>query len=705
MSADVGDAVAKLEAVAAALRHVKDAGGEATVTVDKNTSAMSKMDTAAKDAAKSMDAAGRAIGGDSNDSFASHVKTAENAMADTEKAIRDARNAVADADLAWVKSGRLLEKFGMDGEKATKDVGKGFYDVGHAIDSVSEKMQGFFGSNTTRGPFGALLKGLGNILRIPLEIGSLFAKGAQGPPGGLTGLFGALGIGEQEVGTLSTGLGSLAASAGIAAGALAAVGAAMVTVAAVAGIAAAAVTALADTLGTGLVILQSLLGPVALLTTLLGGLGFAFFYIAKNDALKPHGALWQSLGQLHDQFKNLQGTLMQRFMPAFRFLISSASEALHYLNAIAKLPLAEAFHQIATTGVRGFKSFLDQIGSFIAHPIRLAIKIAFGQSGPVTNLVNDLFTQIQNYLFGYTRTHQIHIGRFLGPATTTEVKGALQPFLNWWNRQNFTARGIELGHDLMDGLMHSGLAHNLGQFLIKVLEDAAKTGMNVFVQVFKAELNIVEGYARSAWNAIRNAFRTAVGAIRSALITVLGPAVWSQLAATARQTWNTIKLAGQVAWRAISDAAKVVWDILKFIYGVIKTIVGAVILVGTKLGIWKGALDFFRGAISGVLSAFQDVLGVVDSILGGINAAVGAAEALAGALGSASNSAPSNPHGNPRGGAPGQVAGRPGGHLARRNVTINIHGADLSTAAHRRIVAQQLGDELMRVWSARAGIT
>ena len=75
VSADLGDTIAKLEAVAAALRHVKDAGGEATVTVDKNTSAMSKMETAAKDAAKSLDEAGRAIGGDNNESFASHVKT------------------------------------------------------------------------------------------------------------------------------------------------------------------------------------------------------------------------------------------------------------------------------------------------------------------------------------------------------------------------------------------------------------------------------------------------------------------------------------------------------------------------------------------------------------------------------------------------------------------------------------------------------
>src|SRR6185503_1734437 len=124
-------------------------------------------------------------------------------------------------------------------------------------------------------------------------------------------------------------------------------------------------------------ILVALVGPVTLFIGLLGALGAGFFFAAKQ-AFGQGGGLAKQLDGLEKQFKTLTSTLASDFMPVFRFLISSASEALTYLDKIAHLPLDKAFHSLATTGVKGLQKFLEQIGHIVANPIRLAFQFAFG---------------------------------------------------------------------------------------------------------------------------------------------------------------------------------------------------------------------------------------------------------------------------------------------------------------------------------------
>ena len=241
--------------------------------------------------------------------------------------------------------------------------------------------------------------------------------------------------------------------------------------------AAVAVVALADAIGTLIAIVADLVAPVTLLAGLLGGLGGAFLIAAKS-AFGGGGALSGQLGVLKHQFDNLTKTLVQDFMPVFRFLISSAHDALSYLNQIAKLPLKEAFQSLATTGVQAVTRFLEQVGHLVARPLRIAFQIAFGTGkggNEIASAVSGLFKQVTDFLFGYTKTHQIHIGRFLGPMTTTQVNGLFQPLIDWFNRHDFTKQGEKIGHAILNGFLGSGASQRVGSFLVQVLVDAAKT--------------------------------------------------------------------------------------------------------------------------------------------------------------------------------------------------------------------------------------
>jgi len=238
-----------------------------------------------------------------------------------------------------------------------------------------------------------------------------------------------------------------------------------------------AVVALADTIGTLIAIFADLVAPVTLLTGLLGGLGLGFFLAAKQ-AFGQGGALSGALSVLKHQFDNLTKALANDFMPIFGFLVKNAHDALTYLNQIAKLPLKEAFQSLATTGVQAVTKFLEQVGHILARPLKLAFQIAFGTGkggNEISSAVSGLFNQLERFLFGYSKQHQIHIGRFLGPMTTTQVNGLFQPLIDWFNRHHFTKQGTEIGHDILEGMMQGGAARRVGQFLITVLEDAAKT--------------------------------------------------------------------------------------------------------------------------------------------------------------------------------------------------------------------------------------
>jgi len=316
--------------------------------------------------------------------------------------------------------------------------------------------------------------------------------------------------------------------------------------------AAVAVVALADAVGTLIAILADLVAPVTLVAGLLGGLGGAFLIAAKS-AFGGGGALSGQLGVLKHQFDNLTKTLVQDFMPVFRFLINSAHDALTYLNQIAKLPLKEAFQSLATTGMQAVTKFLEQVGHLVARPLRLAFQIAFGTGkggNEISSAVSGLFNQLERFLFGYTKTHQIHIGRFLGPMTTTQVNGLFQPLIDWFNRHHFTKQGTEIGHDILQGFIGSGASQRVGKFLVQVLEDAVKT---VGVQLLRAAVAVAKEFYK--WGPV-------IALVTSGPIAALYTFIVTRIISVIRRIPGLWSAVG-VAIQAVVGAAKTFWGWLQ----------------------------------------------------------------------------------------------------------------------------------------------
>jgi hypothetical protein len=244
------------------------------------------------------------------------------------------------------------------------------------------------------------------------------------------------------------------------------------------GLAAVAAVALADAVGSVIAVVADLVAPLILVTGLLGLLGGAFA-IAAVKAFGMHSdGFGQAVAGLKKQFDNLTTTLVERFMPIFRVLIRDASDVLSYFNRIAKLPLADAFKSLATTGVQAITKFLEQAGHLLAQPIRLAFKIAFG-TGPggneISSAVSGLWTQFTNYLFGYTERHPVELRPGVFKIKATTVDGVFQPLIDWFNRHDFSKQGRKIGHSMIDGFLGSGASQKMGQFLVATLEDAFKT--------------------------------------------------------------------------------------------------------------------------------------------------------------------------------------------------------------------------------------
>jgi len=252
----------------------------------------------------------------------------------------------------------------------------------------------------------------------------------------------------------------------------------LVALPAIAGGAAIAVVALADAVGTLIAIVGDLVAPLTLVTGLLGLLGGAFFLAAKKALGMHEDGLGQAVSGLKKQFDDLTTTLVGRFMPVFQFLIHNASQALDFLNRIAKLPLDEAFKKLATQGVPAVTKFLEQVGHLLARPLRLAVEIAFGTGkggNEISSAISGLWNQLTNFLFGYSVRHPVELRPGVFKIKTTTVDGIFQPFLDWFGRHDFTKQGIEIGHKILNGILNSKAAEKASKWLVKVLGDAIDT--------------------------------------------------------------------------------------------------------------------------------------------------------------------------------------------------------------------------------------
>jgi hypothetical protein len=237
-----------------------------------------------------------------------------------------------------------------------------------------------------------------------------------------------------------------------------------------------AANALLDVFGTLVAIVADFVAPVSLVTGLLGGLAAAFVLGATKAAggKGPFKDFGDSVTHLKDAFSNLTSNLATAFLPIFNRLVGAAIEAIRYFDKLSQMPLEQAFQSLSTKGVQMLNSFVEQVAHVVARPIRLAFAVAFG-TGPggneVSTVVSTWWNQLTNFFFGYTKTHQIHIGRAL-ILSKENVDGVFQPLFDWFGRHHFTKQGIEIANDLIAGLHKSGLGAKMSTYFSTVIGDS-----------------------------------------------------------------------------------------------------------------------------------------------------------------------------------------------------------------------------------------
>jgi hypothetical protein len=386
---------------------------------------------------------------------------------------------------------------------------------------------------------------------------------------------------------------------GVAAVAVTAIAAALVVLPALAGAAMFVLQALADTAGTLGAMVYAALGPLGVLAALLGGLGVAFGYAAEqsfklrsdlgaqhdlllkmdaaqkyyNAEVTKYGAasyqaenalvslhkaqdayqqsqLATQLGALHlgDTFSTLVKTISRDFAPEILGLARAASVALKYFTHLANMPLAQAFHSLATTGARMLSRFLYDVGNVLARPFRLAIRLAF-DTGTAEHQAQGLLHSLGGFLFG--KTVSVPVGARRGPGFamgSKQVPGALTPIVNWFNRQDFTKTGKRWGNEMVDGFLKSGAAHRLGQWAGSVLTDAGHRGGKAFVSAIAWEVT----------SAVPRLLKWMVGEIQNAL----GAESRWQIR-EAQRVWNWVKQEAGAAWRWITQKAGDAWGSIK----------------------------------------------------------------------------------------------------------------------------------------------
>lgn len=490
--------------------------------------------------------------------------------------------------------------------KSAKDGERALYDFDKAASKVNKTMSG--------GPLG-LFDAIGNVGYAILKFGSYAQRG-----GDELGMLGArAGASLAPLSGLGTTLAGMAPLLGTIVGGVAAFGASLLVLPAIAGAVVFVLTALLNVVTILTAAVVAFAGPLLVVTGLLGGLGAAFAFVAMqslkttatqqqvhdnllalhvaqqtyNADLAKYGknatqtesaliALHKAqdtyetslfgvqlhLGKLHEQFSNLVDTLKVRFRPELVALAGAASQALTYLNKIAKLPLKQAFDSLGTEGVAMLNKFVYGVANVLKKPFRLAIQVAFGAGGSNANTaIAAWWNSLTNYLFGYTKTKPIHIGSAI-VMDTKQVQGALQPVLDFFNSLHLVDTGLRWAREILDGLVNAW-NHDKGlrDAVRKILADAGHQAARAFKAAFFAEINsipwasiglsivrrmdlnrAITQMASMAWNAFKGKASSVLGSIAG----IAGRA--------ASNAGNAIKNAFGNAFNWVRAKASAVWN-------------------------------------------------------------------------------------------------------------------------------------------------
>ncbi len=432
--------------------------------------------------------------------------------------------------------------------KSWKDADTGLIEFDKAAKKVNKTMSG--------GPFG-LFDTIGNVGYALLKMGG-FAQDAEK---NLGTMFTTASDGEGIMATLGTTLTSLAPLAGVAATGFVALGAALLVLPALAAAVTFAFVALLDTVTILSAVVVAFLGPLSLLAGLLGGLAAGFILGGKAALVGKHSFhdFGQTIKDLKEQFDKFGKLLGHLFLPYFIQLAHAASIALTYLSKIAKLPLAQAFHSLATDGLAMLSKFLYGVANVLKRPFRLAIQVAFGAGGANANqAISKWWDSLTKYLFGYTKTKPIHIGSAI-VMDKQNIRGALDPIIAFFHRQSFVSTGIRWGREIINGLIRLwNHDKELRDAVKTVLREAGHQSGRAFKAAFFAEMHAIpwgslgkyiisqlnlnkgiENSARTAFNFIRGIAGPIFSSIGNSIKTAFGNA-WNWVRSKALEVWNYI---------------------------------------------------------------------------------------------------------------------------------------------------------------------
>lgn len=362
-----------------------------------------------------------------------------------------------------------------------------------------------------RGPLGTVVRGFGNLasaMLAPLDIGFKFAQNFE------------------QLGTVSQVL----------IGSFASLGVGLAGLAAAIGVATFAATALASILGTLTAIVADLVAPVTLLATLLGGLAAGFVIGGKRAAegggkLNEFSKIVDTLGSMFGKTSNI---LAHVFLPYFVELGHAAEQALNFLDKIIKLPLGQAFRALDQQGVPMLGKFVDRVSQVLSRPLRLAFRVAFDDTA-FSNMVSDWWHRFVGFLFGATERHPVEIRPGVFKILPKTVDGVFQPFIEWWNRHHFTRQGIQIGRQILAGLLNSGMRDRTVTFFGQVFRDAGRRAFLAIItmgpRLTTWFLGVVVKMGQSLVSKIPGAARTAVAGIRSAFNSVVGfvQGIWNRI--------------------------------------------------------------------------------------------------------------------------------------------------------------------------------
>ncbi len=377
--------------------------------------------------------------------------------------------------------------------------------------------------------------------------------------------------GEAGLTNFGSSLSSLAPLLGVVTSAAAAFAAALLVLPAAAAGATFVLVALLDVVTTLGAVVVAATGPLVVFGGLLAGLGAAFVIGGKAALVGKHQFhdFGQTIKDLQEQFDKFGKVLGQLFLPYFERLAHAASVALTYLSQIAKLPLEQAFRSLATTGVKMVSKFLYSVANVLKRPFKLAIQIAFGAGGATANqAISNWWTSLTRYLFGYSERHPIKLGDHVIGFSTRQVDGALQPILDWFNRQHFTKTAKRWSDELINGFIHSGGRAQLAAWAGAVGKHSGQVAARAFISVFAFEI-------KAALPAMQHAFAAWAQRVSVQINTALSHAFHSMASSAANaavSAGNAIKNAIGNALDSVRNAASRLWDYIRGLFSQALTI-------------------------------------------------------------------------------------------------------------------------------------